>query len=140
MTQKQMTLSSIFTILLVLLPAFFQVSGIIIPLQIIIVFIIGMVLTPIATLIPTISNVLITMIIQYPIFDLADGSIQNFIQTPLLGFNISYVIAAFLMANFLHRQESIKWTDYFSAFLIGFAAIVIIGVTYSIILTELALN
>lgn len=135
-----MTLSSIFTILLVLFPAFFQVTGVIIPLQIIIVFIIGMILTPLATLVPTLSNILITMIIQYPIFDLANGSIQNFIQTPLLGFNISYVIAAFLMAKFLHRQESIKWIDYFSAFLIGFAAIVIIGVTYSVLLTELSLN
>jgi len=140
MTQKQMTLSSLFTILLILFPSFFQWTGIIIILQIIIVFILGLALKPISTLIPTVSNILITMIIQYPIFDLVNGSIQNIIWTPLFGFNISYVIAAYLMARSLSKQTYNKWTDYFQAFLIGVASIVMIGVTYSIILTELSLN
>jgi len=140
MTQKQMSLSSLFTILLILLPAPFQWTGIIISLQVIIVFIIGFILKPISTLIPTISNALITMIIQYPIFDLTNGSIQNIIWTPLFGFNISYVIAAYLMARSLNKQNHNKWTDYFQAFLIGIASIVMIGVTYSIILTELSLS
>jgi len=135
MSQKQVMYASLLTVLLVLFPAFFQLSGMIILIQLPIAIAIGLILKPKITLIPTISNLIIFMIVQYPLFAFSQGSLANIFQSAVFGFNVSYIFAAEAMAIYLSkRKPPRKFTTYLKVLVIGIATSVLIGMTYYLII------
>lgn len=130
MSQKDVNLISIWTILLVGLPAFFPYTGVKMTLQIIVTLAIGFTLPPKLTLVPTVVNWLIYLMIS-PFFQV--GGLGASLTTGLFGFNSAYILASYAVSKYLAaRQKANQW-KFIKAIIIGAGLSIFIGMTYGLI-------